>query len=65
MTQPNEEWIQEMSRLLKEHARAQTMRDAWERKRMEAAASIEAYRAGNAHNLEQQPTEPEPVAAVE
>lgn len=65
MTQPNEEWIQEMSRLLKEHARAQTMRDAWERKRLEAATAIEVYRTGNSHNLEPQLTEPEPVAAVE
>ena len=59
MTQPNDEWIEEMSKLLKEHSRAATMRDGWERKRAAVAATIDAYRAGNAHNLTP-PQEPDP-----
>jgi hypothetical protein len=44
MTQPNDAWIEEMSRLLKEHQRALVMRDQWERKRLEAASAIDSFR---------------------
>jgi hypothetical protein len=60
MTQPNDAWIEEMSRLLKEHQRALAMRDQWERKRVEAAAAIDAFR-----NSATVPATDEPVPTEE
>lgn len=44
MTQPDDAWIEKMSELLKEHQRALTMRDSWERKRAAVAQQIDEYR---------------------
>lgn len=44
MTQPDDAWIEKMSELLKEHQRALTMLDSWERKRAAVAQQIDEYR---------------------
>lgn len=62
MTQPDDAWLVKMGELLKEHQRALTMRDAWERKRAAAAARIDAFRSGATIDEAQSETEQEQPA---